>query len=100
MRVASIFLFSLFLLAGFDSAHDDAIDFACMKAHKASNTCHFNFKVNGEKFRYVDVGCKYSKKKDEVILKAKEGSLALAKDWKIECPEPKPEETPKKPDGF
>ena len=62
------------------------IEFSCFKMHKATNTCHFNFIVDGAKFRYVDMGCKYSKKTDEVIKKVKEGSLALARDWKIECP--------------
>lgn len=68
------------------------IEFACMKMHKASNTCHFNFKVDGAKYRYVDIGCKFSKRKDELIAKAKDGSVALSKDWKVECPEPKKEE--------
>lgn len=62
-----------------------------MKTHKASNTCHFNFKIDGARFRYVDIGCKYSKKTEEIIEKAKAGTIALSKDWKIECPEPKPE---------
>jgi hypothetical protein len=35
------------------------------------------------------MGCKFSKKKDELVKKVKDGSLALAKDWKIDCPEPK-----------
>lgn len=65
------------------------VEFVCMKTHKASNTCHFNFKVDGAKYRFVDIGCKYSKKREEVIEKAKEGTLALALDWKIECPEAK-----------
>lgn len=66
----------------------DNIEFTCMKMHKASNTCHFNFKVDGAKYRYVDIGCKFNNKKDEAIKKVKDGSLALAKDWKIDCPEP------------
>jgi hypothetical protein len=37
----------------------------------------------------VDIGCKFSKKRDEVIKKAKEGTIALSREWKIECPEPK-----------
>jgi hypothetical protein len=89
MRYTSICAFCLFLLTGFVSSKNETIDFACMKVHKASNTCHFNFRINGEKYRYVDVGCKYIKKKDEVIQKAKEGGLGLARDWKIECPEPR-----------
>jgi hypothetical protein len=59
-----------------------------MKMHKASNTCHFNFKVDGAKYRYVDIGCKYSKKTEQLVKKVKEGELFLSKDWKIECPEP------------
>jgi hypothetical protein len=35
------------------------------------------------------MGCKFSKKKDELVKKVKEGSAALARDWKIDCPEPK-----------
>lgn len=54
----------------------------------STNMCHYNFKVDGAKYRYVDVGCKY-KKTEDVIKKVKQGSLALAKDWDIECPEPK-----------
>lgn len=67
------------------------IQFICMKTHKASNSCHFNFKVDGANFRYVDIGCKYSKKKDDLVKKVEEGSIFLAKDWKISCPEPKKE---------
>ena len=67
----------------------DNIEFVCLKTHKATNTCHFNFVINGAKYRHVDMGCKFSKKQEDLIKKVKEGSLALAKDWKIDCPEPK-----------
>jgi hypothetical protein len=78
-----------FVASGFTSpAQDGNIEFYCMKMHKASNTCYFNFKVDGAKFKYVDMGCKFAKKKDEVIEKVKEGTLALSKNWKIDCPEP------------
>jgi hypothetical protein len=78
-------------LCGFTSnVADDNIELSCVKNHKASNTCHFNFKVDGAKYRFVDMGCKYGRNKEEVLKLAKEGNLALAKDWKIECPEPKP----------
>jgi hypothetical protein len=70
--------------------HVEDIKFICLKAHKASNTCHFNFKVDGANYRYVDNGCKYSKKTEVVIKKVQAGELSLAKDWKIACPEPKP----------
>jgi hypothetical protein len=63
------------------------IEFVCYKTHKATNTCHYNFIINGAKYRHVDMGCKFSKKKEEAIKKVKEGTLALAKDWKIDCPE-------------
>ena len=63
------------------------IEFVCYKTHKATNTCHYNFVINGAKYRHVDMGCKFAKKKEEAIKKVKEGTLALAKDWKIDCPE-------------
>jgi len=61
------------------------VEFSCIRVHKATNTCHFNFIIDGAKYRYVDMGCKYNKKRDEVIKKAKAGTLALARDWKIDC---------------
>ncbi|HEY0653973.1 MAG TPA: hypothetical protein VGD65_12630 [Chryseosolibacter sp.] len=70
-------------------APQDNVEFVCLKTHKASNTCYFNFKVDGAKYTYVDKGCKKTKKKDETITKVKEGELALSRDWKIECPEQK-----------
>jgi len=91
MKTASFLLTiaAAFIAAGFASPSQEGnIEFSCMKMHKASNTCYFNFKVDGAKFKYVDMGCKFSKKRDEVIEKVKDGSLALSKDWKIECPEP------------
>ena len=78
--------FILVLSLSSSTTIDEDIQFVCLKSHKASNTCHFNFTVDGAKYRYVDVGCKYSKKKDELIQKVKDGSIFLAKDWKIECP--------------
>jgi hypothetical protein len=78
----------------------DNVEYSCLKKNKASNTCHFNFIVDGAKYRFVDIGCKYEKKKDDVIQKVKAGELALAKDWKIECPAVK-EDKPKTPaSGF
>jgi hypothetical protein len=79
-------------LCGFTAqTPNDNIELSCVKNHKASNTCHFNFIVDGAKYRFVDMGCKYGRNKEEVLKLAKEGNLALAKDWKIECPEKKPE---------
>jgi hypothetical protein len=78
----------LFLTSAFTPGKQENIEFVCMKTHKASNTCHFNFKVDGANYRFVDVGCKY-KKKEDVIKKVQDGSLGLAKEWKITCPEPR-----------
>jgi hypothetical protein len=81
----------LFLLSGaFTTINRDQesdIEFVCMKKQMAPNHCHYNFKVDGGKYRYVDIGCRF--KKDDVIEKVKDGSLGLARDWKIACPEPK-----------
>ena len=85
MKIFSAFVFLILSLTSPTTSPED-IQFVCMKTHKASNTCHFNFKVDGANYRYVDVGCKYTKKKDELIQKVKDGSIFLAKDWKIDCP--------------
>jgi len=91
MKSLSLILFLAFvILTGFNSDRQGGnIEFACLKAHKATNTCHFNFLVDGAKYRYVDMGCNYNKKVEEVIKKVKDGTLALAKDWKIDCPQAK-----------
>ncbi len=81
-------LIPIFLLLASVAPQDDHVEFICKKKQMSTNMCHYNFKVDGAKYRYVDVGCKY-KKNEDVIKKVKKGSLALAKDWEIECPEPK-----------
>jgi hypothetical protein len=73
-------------LTGFTSRQEN-VEFVCSKTLKAKNECHYNFLVDGGKFRFVDMGCK--KKKDDVIKKVQAGELPLAKDWKLECPMPK-----------
>ena len=92
MRLSiGIVILSATLFTGFDQPQrklrQDEIEFVCFRTHKASNTCHFNFKMNGANYRYVDVGCKYSKKQKELIEKVKEGTLFLAREWKIDCPQ-------------
>lgn len=87
----SLIAITLFLFVGsftHPQAVQDNIEFVCMRKHIATKTCHYNFKVDGGKFRFQDVGCKY-KKTDDVVEKVKSGEIALAKDWKIECPEKK-----------
>jgi hypothetical protein len=88
MKIFFSILFIAFLCSG-SPIDQGSVEFICMKTHKASNTCYFNFKVDGAKYTYVDKGCKKSKKKEDTINKVKEGGLALSKDWKIECPEAK-----------
>jgi hypothetical protein len=78
--------FAFIVLTSFTFRQGDNVEFSCWKKNKASNTCHFNFIVDGAKYRFVDMGCRYEKKKEDLIQKAKDGELALAKDWKIECP--------------
>lgn len=78
-------LLSCIILPGFQDKQDE-IEFVCFRTHKATNTCHFNFRVNGANYRYVDIGCKYNKKQKELIEKVREGNLFLAREWKIECP--------------
>jgi hypothetical protein len=87
--IKTLCAFIFIVVSGFSSNSLEDIQFVCMKTHKASNTCHFNFKVDGANYRFVDVGCRYNKKKDELIRKVESGSVFLAKDWKISCPESK-----------
>lgn len=72
-------------LCSFRQTSQDNIEFVCLKTHKASNTCYFNFTIDGAKYTYADKGCKKSKSKEETVKKVKEGKLSLSKDWKIEC---------------
>jgi hypothetical protein len=94
MKIGSItilFFLSLVIAPGFSSrspVQSDNIEFVCLKKQIAANQCHYNFIVDGGKFRYVDIDCRF-KKKDEVIEKVKKGSLALAREWKIACDEVK-----------
>lgn len=72
------------------SVRQSNTEFVCQKVLKAKNECHYNFLVDGAKYRYVDIGCR--KKKEDVLKKVQAGEIPLAKDWKIECPMPKKEE--------
>jgi hypothetical protein len=88
------FLLAAFVASAFISVpniKDEEVELICVKTHKATNTCYYNFKIGGIKYNYIDNGCKG--KRDAILKKANEGKLALAKEWKIPCPEPK-----KKPD--
>lgn len=85
MKVYFLLLTCLILISSSSLDQSERVEFVCMKTHKASNTCYFNFKVDGAKYHYTDAGCKKAKKKDDLIKKAKDGRLGLARDWKIEC---------------
>lgn len=78
-----------FFLTGFSlrpTIHDDdRVRFVCMKRQMSTKTCHYNFIIDGAKYRYVDMGCKF-KERGEVIDRARSGRIALAREWKIECP--------------
>lgn len=91
-KVLSLSLMALvFVLSGFSiRPSQSTTEFVCQKVLKAKNECHYNFLVEGAKFRYVDIGCR--RKKEDVIKKVMDGEIPLAKDWKIECPMPKKEE--------
>lgn len=86
--VSAALLSVLMMVSGFTMRQSNT-EFICQKTLKAKNECHYNFTVDGGKFRYVDIGCR--RKKEDVIEKVLTGEIPLAKDWKIECPMPKKE---------
>lgn len=89
MKFITLLVLSAFILSahGKRNLRPEEVELVCTKRHSTSNTCHYNFKINGINYRYLDIGCKG--KKDEIIKDAKEGKLGLAKEWKIPCPEKK-----------
>lgn len=89
MKLSVLFLFLLCVcFTGPALKPVDHVEFVCMKKNMASKTCHYNFTIDGARYRYVDIGCKF-KKTEKVIEKAQTGELALARDWKIACPDSK-----------
>lgn len=88
MKIVAMLGCLSFCLAGFSVKVDDHVEFVCMKRKLSTQTCHYNFRIDGDKYRYVDLGCKF-KRQDEVIKQARSGGIALARDWEIECPESK-----------
>ena len=89
MRAVLSLLLLVILSSNSYKYQGENVEFICYKTHKATNTCHYNFIINGAKYRHVDIGCKFANKKEEMIKKVKDGTAALAKDWKIDCPEAK-----------
>ena len=84
--ITTVFSVCLFVLTATTSRTSEEVELTCVKKQMATQTCHYNFTINGIRYRFIDNGCKG--KKDDIVKKAKEGKLALAKDWKIDC-EPK-----------
>ncbi|MDH4059042.1 MAG: hypothetical protein OEU76_09765 [Cyclobacteriaceae bacterium] len=58
-------------------------ELVCVRNNKAKKLCYYNFRLDGKNFHYTDVGCKYSRSK--VLEKVHDGSLALAREWKVPC---------------
>jgi hypothetical protein len=85
MKNTLLIVLAALLLTSFSKTKKEEVELVCVKRHSTSNTCHYNFRIAGANYRFLDVGCK--RKKDEVLKKASEGELGLAKDWKIVCPE-------------
>ena len=90
MQRILFYIFLFFFVGSFKVIPEDEVELTCVKKQMASQTCHYNFMINGIRYRFIDNGCKA--KKEDIIKKAKAGKLALAKDWKIEC-EAKKDET-------
>ena len=96
MKKSLLILLGALALTSFSKTRNrirEEVELVCVKRHSTSNTCHYNFKIGGANYRFLDVGCKG--KKDEIIKKANEGELGLAKDWKIVCPEAKEKTSPR-----
>lgn len=79
----TIFSICLFFLTASAPRASEEVELTCVKKQMATQTCHYNFTINGIRYRFIDNGCK--SKKEDILKKAKEGKLALAKDWKIDC---------------
>ena len=86
MKIVTLLACLSFTMAGFSVRVDERVEFICMKRKLSTQTCHYNFRIDGAKYRYVDLGCKIKKQAD-VIEKARSGNIALARNWEIECPE-------------
>jgi hypothetical protein len=74
---------AFFVLTASSTPTSEEVELICTRKNSASNTCYYNFKINGVNYRYTDVGCKG--KKEELVKKAQHGKLGLARDWKVEC---------------
>lgn len=62
---------------------DSNLELVCVKNSKAKNTCYYNFIIDEVPYQFMDIGCKYTRKK--VLQKVEQGTIALGKDWKVPC---------------
>jgi len=81
--ISAVVLSVCMLVLTASSFPNEEVELTCVKKQMATQTCHYNFTINGIRYRFIDNGCKG--KKDDILKKAKDGKLALAKDWKIDC---------------
>ncbi|MFN3840599.1 MAG: hypothetical protein ACK4RF_07820 [Cyclobacteriaceae bacterium] len=81
VKAVAVIIFVVIL--GMKSKAEDEVELICMRKQHSTKTCHYNFRINGVPYRYIDNGCKESK--EVLIKKAREGKLALAKEWKVDC---------------
>ncbi len=75
-----IYFCSIFFSISSDQGKPELV---CTRTNKAKKICYYNFRLDGRRYHYTDVGCKYAR--DKVLEKVNDGSLALAKEWKVGC---------------
>lgn len=82
-HVAKALLLGAVVAVGMKPLAGDEVELICVRKQHSTKACHYNFVINGIPYRYIDHGCKETK--ENLIKKAGQGKLALAKDWKINC---------------
>ncbi|HNP96140.1 MAG TPA: hypothetical protein PKJ63_10940 [Cyclobacteriaceae bacterium] len=81
--MTKILILLLFLFAGSAPLQQTKPELVCIKNHKSRNTCYYNFKIEGVKYNFTDIGCRYTKA--QILTKIEEGTIALGKGWKVPC---------------
>lgn len=78
-----LFFALLFFPFCFSVHQPEQPELVCVRKNNARNACYYNFKIEGVHYQFIDVGCRYSREK--VLEKAGEGTIALAREWKVPC---------------
>ncbi|MCB0490261.1 MAG: hypothetical protein KDC99_17410 [Cyclobacteriaceae bacterium] len=81
--MTKFFILLICLFTGTPSLQDVKPELICIKNHKSRNTCYYNFKIEGVKYNFTDIGCRYTKA--QILTKIEEGTIALGKGWKVPC---------------